>query len=464
MEWIEQNEVEMAQSKDSITKTGTIGTEITNIPIRILLIEDSDTDAELTVHEIQKGDFKFMLKRVVTFEDFQKQLEEFNPHLILCDYNLVHYTALDVLDVMRKSHPEIPTIVITGAIGDELAAETMKRGAADYVLKDKMERLKPVIVSSLRLAETERQKRVLREELEAKLIINRNLTRKVEAKTRALQESNNYLQKMSLEITRQAEQLKEAAIEREEFSAMVTHELKTPLVPIIGYSELLLDGTLGPLNDKQKETIQIMNSSAISLSRLISDLLDVRKLELGRMNFEMRDSSSKDLIEQCLAVFRPLAKTKGVTLTAKIEIASEPALILKCDPKRIRQVLDNLVDNAIKFSLAITGNVEVSVRNNDAEDGLVFSVKDNGVGIPKNKQQNIFQKFYQADTSLTRNAGGTGLGLAICKGIVGAHGGIIWFESEPGKGTTFYFSIPRNLQSDSLIPARNLDQRENNVL
>lgn len=284
------------------------------------------------------------------------------------------------------------------------------------------------------------------------IVINRKLSGTVERKTRELMKSNGELVKMAAEITEQDKKLREVDIEKEEFSAMITHELKTPLVPVIGYSELLLDGTLGTLNEKQKETVQVMNSSAVSLSRLISDLLDVRKLELGKMKFEMRPVSPEELIENCIRVLKPLAQTKHVTLDARMNSKESDGLSVTCDSKRINQVLGNLVNNGIKFVSANTGKVEISVNKKENSGDVIFAIKDNGVGIPNYKQQNIFKKFYQADTSMTRDAGGTGLGLAICKAIIDAHNGKIWFESEPGVGTTFYFSLPPSLKSKSTSP------------
>lgn len=270
------------------------------------------------------------------------------------------------------------------------------------------------------------------------IIINRRLARTVEKKTTELQKTNDDLIKIASQLAAQEVKLRESDVEKEEFSAMITHELKTPLVPIVGYSELLLDGTLGELNDKQKKKIQIMHSSAVSLSRLISDLLDVRKLELGKMKFEMGEAEASLLIGDCIDILKTSAEAKEITLTSNI---TEDKIVTLCDAKRINQVMRNLVSNAIKFVPAKTGKVELYAEKNEAKE-VVFSIKDNGVGIPKEKQRYIFQKFYQADTSMTRNAGGTGLGLAICKGIVEAHGGKIWFDSEPGSGTAFYFTLP----------------------
>jgi signal transduction histidine kinase len=248
-------------------------------------------------------------------------------------------------------------------------------------------------------------------------------------------------------LKKQTAQLKELDKEKEEFSAMITHELKTPLVPVVGYSELLLDGTLGELTEKQKQKLHIIHESASSLSRLISDLLDARKLELGKMRLVISNSSVKEMMEQCLEGLRLSAKSKEVTLSFSVE---DNNLMLKCDAKRIQQVLYNLLTNALKFVPVQTGKIAIraaqcSPENNTGDTSgpyVLFTVKDNGAGIPKEKQRNLFKKFYQADTSLTRNVGGTGLGLAISKGIVEAHNGKIWFESEEGKGSIFSFMIP----------------------
>jgi len=140
---------------------------------------------------------------------------------------------------------------------------------------------------------------------------------------------------------------------------------------------------------------------------------------------------------ECINEFRPLADAKHITLLGD---TGGQDITLKCDPKRILQVLNNLVNNAIKFVPENTGRIELSARREG--DYVIFSVKDNGTGISKEKQQYLFTKFYQVDASLNRKAGGSGLGLAICKGIVEAHGGRIWVESEESKGATFYFSIP----------------------
>jgi signal transduction histidine kinase len=343
-----------------------------------------------------------------------------------------------------------PTVLIYSQIEDTLFASKAQTVALLAISASVISALVILLTRmNLILQKTVRKRTNELESASAKL---ESLNNELEVKNMQLIKSNKELEEKEKALENAVTKVIETDKEKEEFSAMITHELKTPLVPVIGYSELLLDGTLGQLNEKQKETICIMNSSAVSLSRLISDLLDVRKLELGKMKFGKHDVPAKELVEQCLAALKPLAQAKGVTLTSKIEHESSDSLRITCDDKRIRQVLDNLVNNAIKFSPANAGKIEVLVKKEDIRGTVLFAVKDNGTGIPKDKQRNIFQKFYQADTSLTRNAGGTGLGLAISKGIIEAHDGRIWFESEPGVGTTFYFLIPRSLKTATFRP------------
>lgn len=274
--------------------------------------------------------------------------------------------------------------------------------------------------------------------------LNQSLKRdkaSLESLSSELRSKNQHLEYLAKELDLKATQLKEMDAAKEEFAAMITHELKTPLVPIVGYTELLADGTLGELTPVQKEKVQLMHDSAVSLSRLISDLLDIRKLELGKMKFDVLETPVKDILEPVVDSFKPLAQSKQITLTyAPAQGGNSSNLVLSCDPRRIQQVLNNLISNSIKFVPEKTGVVEVMARRN--ADSIEFAVKDNGIGIPEEKQAGLFRKFYQVDTSLRREVGGSGLGLAISKGIVEAHSGKIWFESNPRTGSTFYFSIP----------------------
>ena len=267
------------------------------------------------------------------------------------------------------------------------------------------------------------------------IMINRKLTKAVNTKTGELEKSNVQLKEAADQITAQANELREADIKKTEFSAMITHELKTPLVSIVGYGSMFLNGKLGELSPNQKQKIQVMHKNAHRLTDLIQDILDVQKLELGKLPLEKSQASAKDMIEQSINSLKPAAESKNVTLSNSLN----HDLKLECDSGRIIQVLNNLVSNGIKFSPA---NASIDINAILEDHSIVFSVQDCGIGIPAEKQNNMFTKFYQVDTALTRKAGGTGLGLVICKGIVEAHKGKIWFESELGKGSIFRFSLP----------------------
>ncbi|SMH71089.1 HAMP domain-containing sensor histidine kinase [Candidatus Nitrosotalea okcheonensis] len=242
---------------------------------------------------------------------------------------------------------------------------------------------------------------------------------------------------MSLTIQKKEEEAKKIEIAKDEFLAMVTHELKTPLVPIQGYSDILLGEHLGPLNATQKERLKIISSSATTLLELISDLLDAQKLDLGQLRIKKEKNNLKESVEKAILGMQPQATIDDISLT----YAPRKDIYAYYDDDRIKQVLTNLIKNSLKATSPKTGVVEIQLDEKESE--VVVSVKDNGKGIPPDANDKIFKKFYQTDTTSTREKGGSGLGLSICKGIVEAHGGTIWMQSTSSKGTTFSFTIPK---------------------
>lgn len=245
---------------------------------------------------------------------------------------------------------------------------------------------------------------------------------------------------MSDTIKQKTEEAKATDIAKDEFLSMITHELKTPLVPIQGYVDILLGEHLGTLTEKQKERLKIIKTSSESLLRIISDLLDAQKLELGKLVVKKENHDIKDTIDRAVESLQPRALENKVTI--KQHLNNE--IIIPHDPERIRQVLTNLVKNSLDVVEPNSGLIEIFVEDSAKE--VKISVKDNGPGIPIDKQENLFKKFYQVDTSLTREVGGSGLGLAICKGLIEEHGGEILAESTPGIGSTFTFTIPKSHQ------------------
>jgi signal transduction histidine kinase len=242
---------------------------------------------------------------------------------------------------------------------------------------------------------------------------------------------------MSDTIKQKTQEAKETDIAKDEFLSMITHELKTPLVPIQGYVDILLGEHLGPLTEKQKERLKIIKSSSESLLRIISDLLDAQKLELGKLVVKKENHNIKDTIEKAVESLQPRAIENKITINQHLD----KKIIVPHDPERIRQVLTNLLKNSLDVVEPNSGLIEIFVE--DLPKEVKISVKDNGPGISVENQENLFKKFYQVDTSLTREVGGSGLGLAICKGLVEEHGGTILAESTPGTGATFSFTLPK---------------------
>ena len=249
-------------------------------------------------------------------------------------------------------------------------------------------------------------------------------------------EENIDSEKRQTRIDAEFKELKKSDILKEEFSLMVTHELKTSLTPIRGYCEMLQDESFGALNKDQLDYVKKIDSSAASLQRLIGDLLDVQKLDMKRMQCNMQSLDVDKFLDKLEQDSAYLMKNKGIEFVTPNSLKFS----IETDELRLRQILDNLIRNSVDFVPSKDGRIEVGVKQENGK--MIFYVKDNGDGIPKEKQKNIFKKFYQVDTSHTRKHGGTGLGLVICKGIVEGLGGKMWFESEPGKGTTFSFDVP----------------------
>ncbi|CAE6497712.1 MAG: ATP-binding protein [Candidatus Nitrosotenuis sp.] len=241
---------------------------------------------------------------------------------------------------------------------------------------------------------------------------------------------------MSETIKMKEEEARRTDIAKDEFLAMITHELKTPLVPIQGYADMLLGGYLGNLTEKQRERISIIKTSSASLLQLISDLLDVQKLELGQLRMKKEPSDIQATVIRSIQTLQPQIEEAKVTVTNDVK-----QHIIEHDSDRIAQVLTNLLKNSLKAVKPNEGTIRISSEEN--QDQIKIIVKDNGIGIPLEKQSKLFTKFYQADASLTREKGGSGLGLSICKGIVEAHGGSISLESSTSAGTTVTFSLPK---------------------
>ena len=242
--------------------------------------------------------------------------------------------------------------------------------------------------------------------------------------------------KSAKELAKAYEELKSVDKMKEEFLSSVSHELKTPLVSIKGYSEVLNDCTLGELNDQQKKAVDTVMRNANRLERLINSILYLSVEEAGKMQYTFKPLQIADVIERSILDMLPQIKSNDLNI--KKELADNLPLI-QADEDRMIQVMMNLISNAIKF----TPSGEITITAQEDDDNLHVTVSDTGIGMSPEMIVNSFERFYQGDASTKRRYGGTGLGLHISKHIIEAHKGRIWAESEEGVGTTIHFTLPK---------------------
>ncbi|MDK2912497.1 MAG: hypothetical protein PWR29_1454 [Methanolobus sp.] len=231
-----------------------------------------------------------------------------------------------------------------------------------------------------------------------------------------------------------------ASCTKSEFLANMSHELRTPLNAIIGFSDLLLDGYFGELNEKQSRSANNISNSGRHLLGIINDILDLSKVESGKSKLEPEVLSVRSLLEEMISFMEPLAADKDIVLGLEIDQRSDRIL---ADRSKLKQVLYNLIGNAIKFT--DTGG-SVTIRATIDEATANISVADTGIGIAPHDQEKLFKPFTQLDSSSSKQYNGTGLGLALAKELVELHKGRIWVESEPGKGSCFTFTLPVYMQ------------------
>ncbi|HET7148618.1 MAG TPA: ATP-binding protein [Candidatus Nitrosopolaris sp.] len=298
--------------------------------------------------------------------------------------------------------------------------------------------------------------------------VNENLNAIVTEKIKDLQNVNNELKLKEIDLNIANEELKAADQAKEEFMSMVSHELKTPLAPMKLYVEMLLKSTssFGNITEKQKKALQIIHNNVLRLEMLVGDILDVYKLDIGRLRLKKTKIECEELVNQIVAELMPLTKEKRIKLGTDIRTSGT----INCDPRRISQVISNLVKNSIDFVPQDTGSITIRVEEERTEkedkqekgislsdsdsttghktsDGgnhkVVFTIEDNGPGMHGVDTDGLFKKFYQMDTTATREHGGTGLGLAISRGIIESHGGRIWLDKTYTTGTSIKFTLPR---------------------
>ena len=249
-----------------------------------------------------------------------------------------------------------------------------------------------------------------------------------------------------IELIKAKAQAEESDRLKSAFLANMSHEIRTPMNGILGFAEILKDPELS--GDQQQEYIKIIEKSGNRMLNIINDIVDISKIEAGLMKLDIRDSNINEQIEYIYTFFKPEVEAKGMKLSFKTILSAREATILT-DREKVYAILTNLVKNAIKYSKQ--GSIELGYKIVETQciASLQFYVKDTGIGIPRNRQEAIFERFIQADITDKMARQGAGLGLAITKSYVEMLGGKIWVESQEGEGSTFYFTLPYNYKAES---------------
>jgi signal transduction histidine kinase len=372
--------------------------------LRILFVEDSDNDTQLMLRELRRGGYDVEHERVETRPAMQAALTQHTWDIILCDYNLPHFSAMDALMTLQESGLDLPFIVVSGTIGEESAVEILKAGADDFMVKGRLSRLIPAIERELRDAAIRRMQREA--EAERKDLVTR------------------------LEVIN-------AEIERFTYTAF--HDLRAPLVTIKGFLGALKKDLEADRKDQVQKDLQRIEGAANKLDEILSNLL-----ELARVGRVIRPSEEVDFGQLTREVLQSLDAhilSDGITVTISPHLP-----MVYGDRARLREVLENLIGNAIKYTGGHPGPlIEIGTRTQDG--GQVIFVRDNGQGIDPRYHNRIFNLFEKLDP----NVEGTGIGLALAKRIIEVHGGRIWVESKgQGQGSTFCFTIPDSRPHASL--------------
>jgi signal transduction histidine kinase len=388
---------------------------------RILIVDDSPEDRALSRHFLQQiAEPRYAVVEAETGEDGLALCKEAPPDCILLDYRLPDLSGLEFLAALagKDGRVSVPVIMMTGEGNESLVAEAMKAGAADYLAKN--------VLST----------KSLKRAIDSALARFKLLTA-IEEHQRLLVESNHELHQRNSEV--------------QQFYHVLAHELKTPLTAAREFVSIVLDGLAGPLNETQREYLGYAKESCDQMTLGLNDLLDSTRLDTGKLCLRPRPMAIDGVVARAMVSMALQAQEKGIQLQQSMA----PELPLVCiDDQRMAQVLTNLLSNALKFT-PVGGKVTVGVGQDLRQyPGCVLvSVSDTGRGIEPEQIDQIFSRLFQVRRDDTAIEGGLGLGLYISREVVRLHGGEIWVESTPGKGSTFIFTVPAYNAHDTLTVA-----------
>jgi signal transduction histidine kinase len=436
--------------------------------INILVVDDEDSIRSILTKVLQDDGF------VVTEADSgEAALELFKQRvfdLVISDIVMPGINGIELLERIKDLYPATEVIIITSHASLDTAVQALRCGAYDYLFKPfgDLNLISAVTKRAIEKIRLTSENRRLLAKLKDK---NMELERRVVERTAELQKTNLQLTQEIKERIRAQDAAETANRAKSEFLANMSHELRTPLNHIIGFTEIVLDKHFGDLNEVQDEYLNDVLQSSKHLLALISDVLDLAKIEAGRMQLASSNINLKKLLKKSLKVVEANAWKRGVQLIMDIDGIS---VSIKADERKLKQIIFNLLSNAVKFT-PDGGEVRLSARMlssciirpgrrwndpqtlkiveepvannpdkvNDIRKCIQISVSDTGIGINPQDQVRIFDRFEQVDGSMNGSRQGAGLGLTLTKTLVEMHGGKIWVDSEGhGKGSMFSFVIP----------------------
>ena len=381
----------------------------------ILHVEDSPLDHKLLRAQLESGGLEFTIRRVETSDEMRAALADQLADLILADYNLPQFSGLEAIRIAAEIAPDVPVIIVSGAMGEQAAVDILRSGATDYVLKEHLERLVPAVRRALREA-ADRAARALAEE-----------------ETRAARDT--------------AEAANRA---KDHFLAVLSNELRTPLTPVLTAVQMLDADPNLPAHIA--EQIQMIRRNVELEVKLIDDLLDLTRISRGKLELNTQPTDLHEKVKQVLTIVDADMRAKRLAVELKFD-ARHPRV--QGDSARLQQILWNLLKNAVKFT---PEGGRITIRTTNIPGGRIeLTVTDTGVGIPPDALSRIFDAFEQGGKAVTRQFGGLGLGLAISRALAEQHGGTLTASSEgANRGSTFALTLPATVQSDIAVaqPAR----------
>lgn len=379
-------------------------------PITILHLEDNPLDAELTEELLHSSGVNCRLLRIMGKDDFRRCLQDFSNSpafdLILADYNMPGFDGLAALHMTREVDKDVPFILLSGALGEELAVELLRTGATDYVLKHNIHRLPPVV------------KRAINE---------------YEGKLRE--------RKSQDEAKRARDEAEKANAAKSHFLGRMSHELRTPMNAIIGYTQLMQSD---PMTEEQEHCAKQILKAGEHLLQLINEVLDITRIESGVIPITIKGNSLVPIMELAVDLVRPMARDANVTILTDGGPCDIQVLV---DKDRLTQALINLITNAIKYNHR-EGVVFVECTR-EREGYVKILIRDTGIGIPPNKMERLFTPFDRLDIEAQTAIPGTGLGLTVTKALVDALGGTLGIVSSENEGTLFWIEVPEYNAEDT---------------